>query len=90
MHIFIVVLRLYPLDQKWFWQLFFILLVAVLAPLLIFYVVMVVAPYAVVVFLVAVVFVWVIVRSYRRWVSSEKKRDESESVEADAVSGVAE
>lgn len=85
-----MVLRLYPLDQKWFWQLFFILLVAVLAPLLIFYVVMVVAPYAVVVFLVAVVFVWVIVRSYRRWVSSEKKRDEGGSVEADAVSGVAE
>ncbi|MEM3827918.1 MAG: hypothetical protein QXP36_01700 [Conexivisphaerales archaeon] len=69
---------LYPLDQKWFWQVFLILLVAILVPLMIFYVVMVIAPYAIVLVLIATIFVWVIFRSYRRWISSEKKPDDEE------------
>ncbi|MEM3875051.1 MAG: hypothetical protein QXU45_07970 [Candidatus Bathyarchaeia archaeon] len=68
---------MYPLDQKWFWQLFFILLVAILAPLIVFYIVMVFAPYAIVVVLVAAVFVWVIFRSYMRWISTEKEKSQN-------------
>ncbi|MEM3828142.1 MAG: hypothetical protein QXP36_02865 [Conexivisphaerales archaeon] len=70
---------LYPLNQKWFWQLFLILLIAVLAPLVIFYIIMVVAPYAIVIMLLVAVFVWVIFRSYRRWVSLEKEKNEGEA-----------
>jgi small-conductance mechanosensitive channel len=75
--------RLYPLNQKWFWQLFFALLLAVFVPLILFYVVLAYAPYAIVVVLLAAIFLWVIVRSYRRW-CIEKKR------EGEAGSGVSE
>ncbi len=70
---------LYPLDQKWFWQLFFILLLAVLVPLVVFYMIMIVAPYAIIIFLLLAVFAWVIVRSYRRWVSCEKEKNETDN-----------
>ncbi|MEM0006917.1 MAG: hypothetical protein QXR89_01440 [Candidatus Bathyarchaeia archaeon] len=40
---------------------------------------MVVAPYAIVIMLLVAVFVWVIFRSYRRWVSLEKEKNEGEA-----------
>jgi uncharacterized membrane protein YjgN (DUF898 family) len=64
---------LYPLNQKWFWQVFAVLLLAVFVPLILFYLVLVLSPSLIIVVLLVAVFIWVIVRSYRRWTTLEKK-----------------
>jgi len=73
-----VVVCLYPLNQKWFWQLFLTLLFAMLVPLIIFYVVIMVSPSSIIIVLIVAVLVWVIVRSYRRWVESENAKKDVE------------
>jgi len=71
---------LYPLNQKRFWQLFFVLLLAIFIPLVIFYVVLALSPSSIIIVLIAAIFVWVIFRGYRSWVSSGDKG----SVESEA------
>ncbi|MEM3549636.1 MAG: hypothetical protein QXV01_00885 [Candidatus Bathyarchaeia archaeon] len=69
---------LWPLKQKWFWQLFLLLLLAILLPFIIFYALLLISPSSIVLAFVLAIFIWVIVRSYKRYIR-ERKRDSLES-----------
>lgn len=76
---FFVVISLYPLNQKWFWQLFFVLLLAILVPFVIFYIVLALSPSSIILVLIVAVFIWVIFRGYRSWVDSGESERSVES-----------
>ncbi len=63
----------WPLTEKWFWMLVIGLTLALVLPLLIAWVIFSLPPFAMVVALVLLFFLWVAVRSYLSWSSSKRK-----------------
>jgi membrane protein YdbS with pleckstrin-like domain len=72
----------WPLRQKWFWTLFLVLLATVLGAFLIVYLIISLSSNLIILALVAVLIMWIVVRSYKNWSGNkaEKERGKKASV----------
>ncbi len=69
----------WPLRQRWFWLLFFMLLLVLIVPFLVIGLLANSSPSTIFVLLIVLVAVWVINRSYRDWKrKQEAQREETE------------
>jgi positive regulator of sigma E activity len=70
----------WPLKQKWFWMLFFKLLVILIGAFVVAFVIFTLSPTSLFLTVIAVLILWVVVRSYRKWVAdrSEEKYGQQE------------
>ena len=76
----------WPLKQKWFWMLFFALLAGVLGSFVIVELIFALSPGSIIIALIVVLALWVILRSYRKWVSDKSAEDaEAENRGSDDV-----
>lgn len=66
----------WPLKQRWFWVLFFVLLTVILLPFLIVQAVLSLNPSSLFLVLIIMIGIWIIVRSYRGWVKRKEKLSE--------------
>ena len=64
----------WPLRQRWFWAIFFMLLLALILPVLIVGLIFNFSSSALFVILIALIVIWIVIRSYRDWRFKEKAR----------------
>jgi len=57
----------WPLRQRWFWTIFFMLLLVLILPVLIVGLIFNFSSSALFVVLIVLIVVWIVVRSYRDW-----------------------
>jgi type VI protein secretion system component VasK len=71
----------WPLRQRWFWMLFFLLLLVLIVPFLVIGLLVNFSPSTLFVILVVLVVVWLVNRSYRGWKrKQDEQREEAESM----------
>jgi membrane protein implicated in regulation of membrane protease activity len=70
----------WPLKQRWFWTLFLSLLAVVLGAFVIVFLILSFSPNLIILALVAVLIIWVVVRSYRNW-AAHQSEEEHEATE---------
>jgi membrane protein implicated in regulation of membrane protease activity len=66
---------LWPLNKKWFWMLFFVLLATLLGAYLFVFLIISVAPNLLFVMLIAVLVIWFLFSSYRKWARDKRNED---------------
>jgi membrane protein YdbS with pleckstrin-like domain len=83
-----VELLTWPLRQRWFWTIFFMLLLTLILPVLIVGLIFNFSSSALFVVLIVLIVVWIVVRSYRDW--RFKKVADTEEVENSGSSEIIE
>ena len=71
----------WPLNQRWFWMLFILLLSMMILPLLLIGVILNLSPSSLFLTLIVAVALWFVFRSYKDWVAREDKEREEGEVE---------
>ena len=69
-----VELLTWPLRQRWFWTIFFMLLLALILPVLIVGLIFNFSSSALFVVLIVLIVIWIVIRSYRDWRFKEEAR----------------
>jgi len=68
----------WPLKQKWFWMLFFVLLATIIGAFVVVLIVVSLWHTSLFLVLIVVLIVWFIYRSYRKWEADKPKEDHGE------------
>lgn len=69
----------WPLRQKWFWMLFLMLLAMVFGAFAVVFLIATLSPTSLFLTLIAVLIIWMVFRSYRKWVASKPDEEHGRS-----------